>query len=134
MNLIDRYKLIEALEEEIRAGNEYLKDNPNEKCEELYLKGVRYALTVALSQPQVNQWIPCKERLPKLEKHFTSKTVAILIDWDLDGTLEVGTGELVGDTWFGYTVSGDRIDMVDNEKIIAWCELPKPYEEEENVD
>ena len=112
MNLINRDKLIKALEEEIRAGNEYLKDNPNEKCEELYLKGVRYALIVALSQPQVNQWIPCKERLPKEDGKYLTTCEGI----------EIAQIRLFEGEW-------DSIA-----KVIAWCELPKPYEEKENVD
>ena len=118
MNLIDRDKLIKALEEEIRAGNEYLKDNPNEKCEELYLKGVRYALIVALSQPQVNQWIPCEERLPEYNE--------LVIVCNIYGEIEMmrlfEDVEMHEDVW---------LNVFENPyyNIIAWQPLPKPYEE-----
>lgn len=78
----------------------------------------------------MREWIPVEKELPTLETHSTSETVAILIDWNLDGSfLEVAIGELVQDSWFGYTVSGDRIgDELDNKRVIAWLPLPKAYE------
>ena len=58
MNLIDRDKLIEELKEFTRLLIHFNgMMNPLIMCQKI--KGI------INEQPQVNQWIPCEERLPK---------------------------------------------------------------------
>ena len=108
MNLIDRDKLIEEIK----------KDKNINVIGEIMIRRL-------LKQPVVNQWIPCKERLPK-ENNWYCITARYKGTYTTDGCFWNGTEWLTG-TFESVKEFNDEIE------ILAWCELPKPYEEEENV-
>ena len=72
------------------------------------------------AQPTIDaepHWIPCSERLPKDDR---SKVVTLA-----NGNTEVGYYSN-GDWW----CVGDSFRL-ENQTVIAWMPLPKPYEVEE---
>lgn len=71
---------------------------------------------IVVSQPTVNQWIPCSERLPE-------DGVEILV-CDIDGDIDLAhlckwQGNRFFDSW------GDKI-----KNVKAWMPLPDPYKED----
>lgn len=76
------------------------------------------------SQPTIDavpHWIPCGERLPEDDR---SKVVTLA-----NGNAEVGYYSN-GDWW----CVGDKVTL-ENQTVIAWMPLPKPYEvEDEKTD
>ena len=131
MNLIDRDKLIEELKK--------LKGDTTNR--DYWVGCLRTMLQVIFcieKQPTVNQWIPCKERLPK-----ENEEVLVTLD---DGDLEVvefsykyksfsnGVRHGNGET---YWIARNDVWYENNlyeQDVIAWQPLPKEYEEKENVD
>ena len=71
---------------------------------------VKYAPTID-AEPH---WIPCNERLPEDDR---SKVVTLA-----NGNAEVGYYSN-GDWW----CVGDKVTL-ENQTVIAWMPLPKPYE------
>lgn len=69
-------------------------------------------------QPKVGEWIPCSERLPKI----TDDYVLITMEKYYSKELCIEIGYIEDGKWkFALT------DKYIKSKVIAWCELPKPY-------
>ena len=60
------------------------------------------------------EWIPCSERLPE-----KNKEVLISCDWGVD------IGEYGDDGW-----RSEWINHYDDDAVLAWMPLPKPYRED----
>ena len=70
--------------------------------------------------PSAQQWIPCSERLPRLDEEVLATTA-----WnDITMAWRIGI-----DTWFIH--EGNTNATTDD--LIAWCPLPEPYKGEDNV-
>lgn len=65
--------------------------------------------------PTVNEWIPVNEDSPEKEQY-------VLVSTDMN---RVATATFKGNYW-------NSVFDLDWEEVLAWMELPKPYEEEEN--
>ena len=77
----------------------------------------RLLVQVIAHQPTIDiepHWIPCSERLPEDDR---SKVVTLA-----NGNAEVGYYSN-GDWW----CVGDKVTL-ENQTVIAWMPLPKPYE------
>lgn len=84
------------------------------------LKNVRVYPCEVEAQPQVNVWIPCKERMPKKP----------LFSWDGYIVQKNNVEEPFSAYWDGEKWMDDEDNEI--EGIIAWQPLPTPYEEKEN--
>ena len=73
----------------------------------------REIVEIIKMQPQVNQWIPCKERLPK-ENGWYLVTLN-------DGAVDIDQFFESESCWRGFVGLGNE--------TIAWMPLPKAYEE-----
>lgn len=68
------------------------------------------------AQPTVTQWIPCSEKMPPV-----GKTVLVTVKTDNDTWTDC-------DTWY----QGDWMAYMGKDReVIAWCELPEPYTEDD---
>ena len=109
MDLISRQAAIDAV---VKRYDEYGR---TAKCEEL----ASAIEEVPSAQPEP-QWIPCSERLPKLEEEGTSRMV--LLCWT-DGQVTVGAyagnRTFVGQAW--PKAKGASV------QVIAWMPLPEPW-------
>ena len=112
MRLIDADKLCEDL-----LNRWSIADT---RKEELIKQVVADIVTpIVASQPTVNQWIPCSERLPDVAQRVL-----------LSGHGEVMVGRLHS---FGkYSLEPTGISYIyPKDAIEAWMPLPNPYKEEE---
>ena len=66
-------------------------------------------------RPQ-GEWIPCSERLPK-----ENTEVLITLKWGID------IGEYRNGNWYS-----ELINHYDDDNVLAWKPLPKPYRERES--
>lgn len=73
-----------------------------------------------MKQPTVNQWISCKERMPR-ENNWYLITARYKGTYTVDGCFWNGTEWLMGD----FTSVKEFDDEIE---ILAWQPLPKPYE------
>ena len=87
------------------------ENNEISNGEWIYMREVLNAQPTISAEPQ---WIPCSERLPEDDR---SKVVTLA-----NGNAEVGYYSN-GDWW----CVGDEITL-ENQTVIAWMPLPKPYE------
>jgi hypothetical protein len=76
--------------------------------------------------PSAQQWIPCSERLPKYDE-----TVLV---WYC-GETRIGYLTNISETDFSendvWVLHGSFPFKHDEKKVVAWMELPEPYEVEE---
>ena len=94
---------------------------------------------IVVSQPTVNQWIPCSERMPEehdsiFSKFYgtekwrnamfrkSSKTVIITVE-HLDGTRQTAPCHTIDGEW--------NQSMKGMGKVLAWMPLPEPWKGEE---
>lgn len=75
--------------------------------------------------PQEQNWIPCSERLPETPKHYYDRSLYLTC---------TKTGYITSIYWWdGWNCSLDEDGTVyrkhEMKDIVAWMELPEPYEE-----
>jgi Lar family restriction alleviation protein len=74
-----------------------------------------------------NAWIPCEERLPEKSGNY-------IVTMKVTNKLNETYYDVIEATyWSSLKTWEDTVDDI-SVNVIAWCELPKPYEEKENVD
>lgn len=92
---------------------EMIRKAPLEAVETLLVEGEMYDVDMP-------KWIPCSERLPKIEE--TGVSMMVLLCWS-DGQVTVGAyaggRTFVGQAW--PKAKGANV------RVIAWMPLPKPY-------
>ena len=125
MILIDAYKLIKAIKEYFKG--EVDKIPKTMECGAAFdywniiLEHNQGVLKVIKSQPTVNQWIPCSERLPEVEENTEDcdcPEFNVTFSTGVVSTLKFTSDE---NTWF------DEFGNVYT-NVIAWQPLPQPYE------
>ena len=81
------------------------------------------------SRPPAQQWIPCSERLPKLDNSYPNSK-EYLTQWD-DGRIDITRYSNVNIFWQNEITEpywkGEQCS-----KVIAWMSLPDPYKGEES--
>ena len=75
--------------------------------------------------PQEQNWIPCSERLPETPKHYYDRSLYLTC---------TKTGYITSIYWWdGWNCSMDEDGTVyrkhEMKDIVAWMELPEPYED-----
>lgn len=114
--MINRQKLIEELEWQIAHWQESV-DEFHDKEEKGVVKGLKLALEKINSQPQADQWIPCSERLPVDGQNVLCFRILYRVNMQ-----EVYTyHDHYWEDSYGYD------HLAEDEGIIAWMPLPKPY-------
>ena len=118
MKLIDADRLIEALEEEYQRLKPLLESGMvNDSIAEGFL---HVEQIINWKMPQVNQWIPCKERLPKENEVVIISTIdGVIVAILTHDCIDKQYWELYNDISYSWEL----------EDVIAWQPLPKPYEE-----
>lgn len=82
------------------------------------------------STVEINQWIPCSERLPNIRKYKTGGPIeynVMIKDAEVPTTLFINDN----DQWLDYYGVYNCSDYT-SYKVIAWQSLPEPYKEETN--
>ena len=66
---------------------------------------------IVVSQPTVNQWVPCNERLPDETGLYivTDKKERVAFRW--------------------YSIKFSFAELTGTEEVIAWMNFPEPYKE-----
>ena len=106
--MIDEKKLLEKIDNNV----------PDLTSDQIYK-----IAEVIVKQPKVNEWIPCRERLPKCNgcylvwrPHYFGGEIGMPAICYFDGQ----------DTWHdSYGVDFTRI--LNKNDVIAWMPLPEPY-------
>lgn len=107
--MIDEKRLIEDIEKEFDGMCVY-DVSPSQAVADF--------VEIVDRQPKVGEWIPCSERLPKI----TDDYVLITMEKYYSKELCIEIGYIEDGKWkFALT------DKYIKSKVIAWCELPKPY-------
>ena len=108
----------DALTDELIKG---IEEDTDKSIQSSLAKSVCMLICKAIErQPTIDaelHWIPCEERLPEDDR---SKVVTLA-----NGNAEVGYYSN-GDWW----CVGDKVTL-ENQTVIAWMPLPKPYEVKE---
>lgn len=75
-----------------------------------------------------NGWIACRERLPEVEDE-------VLLSLE-DGSIMIGyrTITIVTEDEESFYIYHNPSKFVEQEEVVAWQPLPKPYKELENND
>ena len=98
---------------------EELIDNADLHTKELHDLMYRAAETIEMLSEKAREpmeWIPCSERLPK-----ENTEVLITLKWGID------IGEYRNGNWYS-----ELINHYDDDNVLAWKPLPKPYRERES--
>ena len=103
----ERKEAIKYIENQIRDG--YIDLNSLDEVE-------MDIITCALKQYEQQKWTPCSERLPgRGEYYLVTKQY---FGWNCTEYREIDIAKYDFDGWH----------KADN--VLAWCELPKPYQED----
>ena len=109
----------ETIRIHLNAYKEKLCNQRRWKEAEEYQRIIDRFMAFASAQPEPH-WIPCSERMPKIEE--TGVSMMVLLCWS-DGQVTVGAyaGDrtFVGQAW--PKAKGANV------RVIAWMPLPKPY-------
>ena len=124
-DLISRQAAIAEIMEDIKDRS--LHDDPAtpEDYAEGYDEGIRNAAVIVLQMPSAQRWIPCSERMPEEDGQYL---ITVKYKHVNDSYEDIYAEH--GDFYYG------RWDMFcfghcgEVEDILAWCELPEPWEEE----
>lgn len=122
--MIDEKKLIKYIKAEI---NPYGKPF-NDTAYEFGLKLIDY-IEAMEAQPQVGGWIPVTERLPNMEEYLENDGRFILDDGNrrYQGLFDIYDKKFK----FSKHLSGLSYELIEDNCVIAWMSLPKPYKESE---
>lgn len=116
--MIDERKLLEEIEKwkNTVTVNTY-QDEILQLCIDVFRKKVE-------SQPKINQWIPCSDRLPEDRKekivYLSSNRITIA---KYNEHILPHSGLPIG---WGYMFKNGYIDF-EKETVLAWKPLPEPY-------
>ena len=77
----------------------------------------------------MTKWIPCEERLPDIEEHYTSKPCIVYCENGAYGFAELKQN-IFGQV--GWNCERDDEYHEPLGKVMAWMPLPEPYEGESN--
>ena len=73
----------------------------------------------ALNQLNESEWIPCSEGLPKKSDDYLTTT-----------SFDLGKTEPTKEVYKNYFCAVSQKWLTDDEDVIAWMPLPKPYMEQ----
>lgn len=119
--MIDEKKLIEELEKIFET------DEENIDCT---LSDFAYHVFDCIkAQPKFGEWIPCSERLPNKEEYLKDDGRFMLDDGNrrYQGLFDIYDGKFK----FTKHISGLNYELFEDNCVVAWMPLPKPYRPEE---
>lgn len=79
--------------------------------------------------PSAPRWIPCKERLPKIDMSYPHHE-DYLVQYD-SGNMDVASWSNVNRFWTDH-VTEPYWNCVQFAKVIAWMPLPEPWKGDDN--
>ena len=118
--MIDEKKLIEDIEKEIEFAM---------KCNiPAMVAGMCQIASVIEEQPKVGEWIPVSERLPNKEEYLKDDGRFMLDDGNrrYQGLFDIYDGKFK----FTKHISGLNYELFEDNCVVAWMPLPKPYRPE----
>lgn len=121
--MIDEKKLIEVLED-------YKNDEWNKTLYTLLPSVVDDCIDFAENQPKIDEWIPCSERLPTKEEYLRNDGRFICDDGNrrYQGLFDIYDKKFK----FSKHVSGLKYELIEDKCVIAWQNLPEPYNQHQN--